>query len=349
MADGGMRGRAGPLIVALAAAIPAVLSGCGPGADDAGTGPSDSSVWIAGQLGSIPEGYTLDRVDEYSSDGRRLGYRAIDRGPYGDDSWQIQVTTRVPMGWTVDEMIATYEGMPDDEVGDIEAEVDGHRAVVIPATDDGREYGWEVIWEPVPGVQVHVTDTRHDTQIRQTATREGALALAEDVHPIDRAGWDGLLAESLAAAPYPVSGDGVQRPIASGEVDGRTWSLSVIESSATTPILEACFRLTFAGADTGRSCAPERVVLADTGFVILRLGKAEEAPVLEPGPGSSFGPIQPEVYAFDTDTTWHVGIAVLPDGACGVEYRSAFSSPIDTPTPLNLLPGDPGSVECATR
>jgi hypothetical protein len=135
-----------------------------------------------------------------------------------------------------------------------------------------------VIWEPAPGVQVHVTDTRHDTQIRQTATREGALALAEDVRPTDHDEWDGLLAESLAASPYPVSGDGVQRPIASGDVEGRTWSLSVIESSAATPILEDCFRLTFAGEDTGRLPIPDLRGIRRPGAVISVEERARSRP-----------------------------------------------------------------------
>jgi hypothetical protein len=306
---------------------------------------------MAADVGSVPDGLTIADVSEFSTDGRRISYRAIDPGPYGDDGWQVQITTRVPMEWTVEKMLQAYEQMPEDQgVGDVEVEVRGHRAVVAPATDDGRQYGWEVRWEEAPGVQVHVRDVRHDVEGRQTATRESVLALAEGVQGLDRAGWDAALGGYQAADPHAGPPEGaVERPVADGVLDGRQWTLSVLEDPAgPEAAFQGCFRLAYAGEDTGPACSVQRVVLSGKGFVIGWTGLSGEAPDLQAGPGSSFEPIRPQVHSFGVDPEWHVWIAVLPDGACGVEYRHPQSSPIDTAIPLNLLPGDPGSVECST-
>jgi len=337
------------LIAVATTAGAGVLAGCSSNGD--APVAAEPTGWIAADLESSPDGLVRGDVDEYSSDGRRIGYRAIDRGKYGDDGSQVQITTRVPMVWSVAAMVDAYDSIPDDRRDgiDVDAEVAGHRAIVVPATDDGRQFGWEVIWEPAPGVQVQVTDTRHDAEFRPTATRESALGLAESVHGMDRATWDGLLAESLAASPYATPGPAVTRPVATGEVDGRPWSLESIEPSGETSAPKMCFRLTYAATDTGPNCAPERVVLAGKGFVILRTGASAEAPLLEPGPGSSFDPVRPDVYAFGPDPVWHAALAVLPDGACAVEYRRPFSSAEESKAPLNLLPGDPGAAECAAR
>jgi hypothetical protein len=224
--------------------------------------------------------------------------------------------------------------------------------VVLPSTDDGREYGWEVIWEEVPGVQIHLTDVRRSPEGVQTATREGALALAEGVRGLDRAEWIAALGAHEATTEYagPPAG-AVEQEVADGVIDARQWTLSVLEDPAETAGFQRCFRLGYAGEDTGPGCSVQRVVLGGKGFVIGWTGFAGEAPELLPGPGSSFDPIRPQVHAFGSNLEIpesHVWIAVLPDGACGVEYRSPGSSSLETAIPLNLLPGDPGSVECST-
>jgi len=310
-------------VVALSAVVVAALLGaCGGSDGSSAPGGLDGAEWIAAELDAPPEGLTVGDVSQYSSDGRRIGYRAIDRGPYGDDGWQVQVTTRVPMDWTVEKLLAAYEQAPEDQdLGDVEAQVRGHRAVVIPATDDGRQYGWEVLWEESPGVQVHVEDVRHDVEGRQSATRESVLALAEGVRGLDRAGWDTARGEFEATDPHegPPEG-GVERPVADGVLDGRQWNLSVVQDPAAPSAFPICYRLSYAGEDTGPGCSVQRVVLSGKGFVIGWTGRSDRPPELQAGPGSSFDPIRPAVHSFGTEPQWHVWIAVLPDGTCGVEY-----------------------------
>jgi hypothetical protein len=348
MAQRSGRRRLRPVLVALTATLAVLAAGCGS-ASDGSTGEADAAGWIAAELGSVPEGFEIAEAVASSNDGRRIDYRAIEPNPLGADGHQIQVTTRVPMGWTVDELIAAYDGGSED---DIETEVQGHRALVVPATSDGRQYGWEVIWDQLPGVQVHVRDTRHDASMTQTATRESALELAEGVSGMTRADWVDASDAHPSASPGARPGEGaVESEVADGVLDARQWTLSVLEDPADTSGFQSCFRLGYAGEDTGPGCSVQRVVLGGKGFVIGWTGFSDEAPELLPGPGSSFDPIRPQVHAFGSNLEIpesHVWIAVLPDGACGVEYRRPGSLPIETAVPLNLLPGDPGSVECST-
>ena len=194
---------------------------------------------------------------------------------------------------------------------------------------------------------VEVQDSRYDDTSTPIATRESVLELAANVRGMDRAAWDAAEAEYDAAFPYAGPPEGaVEREVADGALDGRQWTLSVLEDPSETAIIQHCFRLGYAGEDTGPGCATQRVVLGGKGFVIGPLGPRTTAPELTAGHGSSFDPIEPRVIVFGADPESHVSFAVLPDGACGVDVgpdATVGSSGIS----LDLLPGDPGVLECA--
>lgn len=321
-----------------------MTAACGGGsADSSDEGDLDPSEWIAAQMEAAPDGYVVSLVDQSSSGGRRLAYGEASEGV--GDNWRIMVTTRTSFdGYTIPEMLELSKNNGIDAA----AEVNGHQAAVGPMTDEGRIYGYQVVWEQAPGVVISLEDSRYDGST-PIASEESALELAVRVRGMNRRAWDDALRAHEAASPYAGPPEGaVESEVADGVLDGRQWTLSILEEPVASSAFQDCFRLGYAGENTGPGCSLQRIVLADKGFVIGWTARSDETPELLPGRGSAFDPIRPVMHSLGTDAGWYVWIAVLPDGACGVELEGAPGSLGDSTLSLDLLPGDPGAVECAT-
>ncbi len=340
------------LLVVLAAACGGSATEADPG--ESGAAPEDGAAM---ELGDVPAGYQLDSIDQWSSSGRRIGYRSIDPGPYGDDGWQIQVTAMVPSpDWNIDRMRALYRQAEEsgdvDELYadvDLDAEVRGHEAIVGPATDDGRQYGYEVFWEESPGLMVHVEDVRRDGRGTHLATQQSVLDLAEQVRPLTRSEWDAALAAYEVTDEYAGPPEGaVETVVARGDLDGDVWQLSVLAEPEGQTGYSTCLRLSYAGEDTGPGCAVIRVVLGGHGFVVGWAGASASTMVIEAGPGSEFETFSADVRPYGDGPVQFVYVVALPDGACAVDVHRDEPGR-GGPYYQYLLPGDPGALECAGR
>ena len=332
-------------VVAVAAAMAAAACGDGSGGAS-GDDELDPADWIAVELSQRPDHFEIAGVRESSSTGRQIAY-GVGGDVEADLDSQISLTARVPIEWTVDELLAASRSSPDSGATEIEGEVAGHRAVVRPVTSDGRTQGWEAVWEPTPGLQVRLVDSRTIARGGLDASGGSVTALAEQVRGLDRKAWTDI--RNAHGGPWSSSAappGAVEREVADGVLDARQWTLSVLGPTDEDEGVGYCFRLSYAGEDTGRGCSVERVVLAGKGFVLGWVGGGDDPGELVAGPGSSFDPIMPAMHTFGRDSEGHVSIAVLPDEACGV-IRIGRAGLI--PTPLGLLPGDEGAVECSTR
>src|SRR5690606_22827645 len=139
----------------------AALGACGSGSETQTSGDLDPTQWLAAELTTVPEGYTISGVSEDSTFGRRVSYRRPGESVEVVGS-RIVVTTRVPMHSSVAEMLAAeVPPGPTDPDAAAEAVVGGHRALVRPVPDSDDGSGWEVVWEPAPAIQVSVHDGRN--------------------------------------------------------------------------------------------------------------------------------------------------------------------------------------------
>lgn len=342
---------------ALVAVVMAAAVACGSGSSGAGPDGSsdDTADWVGAELGAVPDGYVRTRVESLPGVGRRVSYA---QDP-DDDDWTIQVTAMLPTAeYDIERIQEQWRSADiDPEVraaSDLDADVRGHPAIVGPMTSDGRQYGYEVMWEESPELLVIVEDSRQDESHQQLATKESVLALAESVVGMDRAAWDAAASEYDDRSPFAGPPDGaVPTVLATGERDGHPWELTVLQDPERPANYNTCLRLSFAGETTGPGCAPSRVVLAGKGFVLGSNGIIDTPPDVRPGPGSDFAPFAAELYVVgdpSADKVLHAYLGMLPDGACAIEvFRAGGVSEVGNPRYDHLLPGDPGALECAGR
>jgi hypothetical protein len=339
----------GPWRRVLALAVIVVAFGASCGSTATGTGSDQDGVddadWIAAELPEVPDGFLVCSVEEYSNVGRRVAY-----GPVGEgvgDNCEVTITASTSFyGYSIAEAIDLAQQNSTEAV--TVAEVDGHRALVAPMTDEGRVYGQRVGWEQAPGLVVMVEDSRY-VNSEPAATEESALDLARQVVGMDRARWD--LAVSDFAATYDYAGPpegSSPEVLAEGEVAGRPWTLSAWVSPDRSALTDfRCLRLQFDGEDTGPGCATQRVVVAGTGFVTGWMRAGAAAPTVRAGVEGTLADVATETYPVAGEPPGELWVAVLPAGVCVVEVGApAYAGA--TPNELRLLPGDPGAVECAT-
>ena len=118
----------------------------------------DDAGWVAAELSEVPEGFLVCSVDQYSSVGRRVAYGPVAEGV--GDNCEVTITASTSFyGYSIDEAIDLAERNSVEPV--TVAEVDGHRALVGPMTDEGRVYGQRVGWEQAPGLVIMVEDSRY--------------------------------------------------------------------------------------------------------------------------------------------------------------------------------------------
>ncbi len=338
----------------MAAVVGLVVGACSSGGTGRAAGPGDASGWVAAELSEVPEGFIVCEVRENSGQGRVVSYVHAAEGV--GDNCEVTVTASTSLdGWSVDEAIALMQQSSTSPVS--VTEVDGHPAMLWPMTDEGREYGRQVVWEQAPGLVIHVQDGRYENST-PAATEESVLSLASEVVGMDRARWDDAVAAFTRSYPYGRPAEGsTERPLATGEVEGRTWALSALVPPDTSQAAGfggvSCLRLRFAGESTGPGCAPSWVVLGGTGFV-LGWGAATATPIvrvaptdtsLQQGDGPALTDLQPPPQVFPVDQAVTVWVGVLPAGTCTVVVGGS-------PTPelgerqIWLLPGDPGAAAC---
>ncbi len=350
VAEGGAVRRARTVAVGLV--LVAALASCSSGGtgSEADPGPEGDAAWIAAELPQVPDGMLVCQVDEHSSIGRRVAYGSIAEGV--GDNCEVTVTASTSFyGLSLADAIAMAEAnLVAPPTG---TEVNGHPAMVGPMTDEGRTYGYRVGWEQAPGLVVMVEDARY-VDGEPVATEESALDLASQVVGMDRARWD----EAVVAydASYEYSGppdDATQEVLATGEVDGRPWTLSAWVAPDRSGVSDfRCLGLQHAGEDTGPGCATEWEVLGGTGFVIGWSGADGEPTVRSgvsaaPVSGGEAGltPVAAQTFPVEGAGA-RVWVAVVPTGACTVVVGDAPRAGA-SPRQLWLLPGDPGAAECA--
>lgn len=355
MAYGGGRTRSRRAVV-IAALAGLVAGACSSGGTGREAGPDDSGEWVAAELSEVPEGFIVCEVREYSGQGRQVAY--VHEAEGVGDNCEVTVTASTSLyGWSIDEALAFAQENSTSPV--TVTEVDGHRAMLGAMTDEGREYGRQVVWEQAPGLVIQVQDSRYEN-FEPVATDESVLSLAAQVVGMDRARWDEAVGGFERSYPYGRPAEGsTERPLATGEVDGRPWTLSALVPPDTDDAAGAlglsCLRLRFAGESTGPGCAPGWAVLGGTGFV-LGWGPATATPTvrvaptdtsLQQGDGPNLTDLQPAPQVFPVDdkggTVW---VGVLPPGTCTVVVGGSPSPELGE-RQLWLLPGDPGAAACA--
>lgn len=354
MAHGGGWARTRRAVV-LAALTGLAVGACTSGGTGRAAGPADAGEWVAAELSEVPEGLIVCEVRELSGLGRRVSY--VHEAEGVGDNCEVTVTASTSLyGWSVDEAIALAQ---QNSTGPVTVtEVGGHRAMVWPMTDEGREYGRQVVWEQAPGLVIQVQDGRYEN-FAPVATDESVLSLAAQVVGMDRPRWDEAIAAFDRSYPYGRPAEGsTERPLATGEVEGRTWALSALvppDADGTAGVVGlSCLRLQFAGESTGPGCAPTWVVLGGTGFVlgwgpastpIVRVAPTDTS--LQQGDGPALADIQPPPQVFPVDerggTVW---VGVLPPGTCTVVIGGSPSPELGE-RQIWLLPGDPGAAACA--
>jgi hypothetical protein len=331
---------------------------CSGGSGGAGPPPDAEGEWVAAELSEVPDGFIVCEVRQDSAQGRVVSYGPVAEGV--GDNCEVAVTASTSLyGWSVDEAIALAQQNSTSPV--TLTEVDGHRAMIGPMTDEGREYGRQLVWEQAPGLVIQVQDSRYEN-FEPVATDESVLALAALVVGMDRPRWDEALTGFARSYPYAGPAEGsTERALAAGEVDGRTWALSALvppDTDEAAGVLGLrCLRLEFAGESTGPGCAPSWVVLGGTGFVLgwgppaatptVRVAPTDTS--LQQGDGPALTDVEPPPQVFPVDGVGgKVWVSVLPQGTCTVVVGGS-PSPEFGERQLWLLPADPGAAACATR
>jgi hypothetical protein len=284
-------------------------------------------------------------VDEYSNVGRRVSYGPVAEGV--GDNCEVTVTASTSFyGYSIDEAIDLADQNSVEPV--TVTDVNGHRALIGPMTDEGRVYGQRIGWEQAPGLVVTVEDGRY-VDSEPAATQESALDLARKVVGMDRDRWDRAMADFAATYEYagPPEGSSAEM-LATGQVDGRPWTVSAWVSPDRSALTDfRCLRVQSGGEDSGPGCATQRVVVAGTGFVVGWVRAGADAPTVRAGSGDVLADVATETFPVDAEPLGEVWVAVLPAGVCVVEIGApAFAGA--SPNQLWLLPGDPGAAECAT-
>ena len=265
------------------AIVVALVASCASSSTEAGSdaGQVDDAGWVAAELPEVPEGFLVCSVDQYSNIGRRVAYGPVAEGV--GDNCEVTVTASTSFyGYSIDEAIDLAERNSVEPV--TVTEVDGHRALIGPMTDEGRVYGQRVGWEQAPGLVIMVEDSRY-VDSEPVATEESALDLARQVVGMDRARWDRAMTDFAATYEYAGPPEGSSPEVlATGLVDGRPWTVSAWVTPDRSALADfRCLRVQFAGEDTGPGCATQRVVVGGTGFVMGRVRADTDAPAVRAG------------------------------------------------------------------
>lgn len=162
-----------------------------PWADDGSspyvsTGPEMTlapTEWAVAELVGLPDGLEARNAEDNEA-GRLIGYNRLPRDLHNFDVSVMSSDPEVrPLVDAIDQSLnnSLYPGTV--------TEVRGHPALVRPATDGGQVFGYEVVWDERPDLQITVLDSRYE-QDQPIATPESALALVDHVQGMTEAQWE---------------------------------------------------------------------------------------------------------------------------------------------------------------
>jgi hypothetical protein len=347
-------------VTAVVAVVAAVTAGCGeeaagpastttPSTSPPVTEPLEPAQWFAAELVDLPDGLgpqlAEDTPDEARLGGRTIGYSDGVGDRY---DWSVAVAASDPAVMPLQEIVDRAGSLADERL--VETEVRGHRALVVPLTDDGRSYGWIVMWDERPDLRISVADGRRASNGQQMATVDTVLDLTDHVRGLTRAAWDDrLLGLGIATHVGEVDPASEVVEVGRGEVDGDGWVLSAYVPPRY-PLGDfdqrlICVELAYRGESSGVQCdfVPAWSVLGGHDLVFGRAPADAEEVVLRPaGDRDLFDPVTTET----TDELERVDlrffVAEMPYGACETHAATAPDA-----EPFGFTAPPPGSEAIA--
>lgn len=141
----------------------------------------------------------------------------------------------------------------------VETEVRGHRALLGTLTDEGRVYGYQLMWDERPDLRITITDSRYSADSEPMATPDTVMELTGHLCGLTEAEWQartvGLSADSHVGPVDPAS---TVVEAGRGEIDGDKWVLEAYVPPGY-PLGDfderlPCLALTFRGESSGVQC-----------------------------------------------------------------------------------------------
>ena len=291
-----------------------VLLSCGSGAARTGSTASspvaDARAWVAGRL---PSGFEIVSADE------RGGFRRAGYAPQStfncvtcDREYEIAIEVSSP---TVPRAPRGRDARP--------VQVRGHEATLSTLTDEGQDYGFEVVWDERSDVRLAVEGSNGPSE-------EDTLAVAEDVRAISEADWQRLVRElSLETHAGRVDPTATAVDVVRGSTGGAEYVLTVLVPGDYPLGPEDrrldCFRLSYQDATTKAQC-PGHPIWERVGGQLFVFGDVPpdiDKVRVSPSYGSSFAVFTVDSVAAPFGPATRFYVAALPEGACAVSVDDA--------------------------
>jgi hypothetical protein len=202
-------------------------------------------------------------------------------------------------------------------------QVRGHDATLSTLTDEGDEYGFEVVWNERPDLRLAVEGSNGPSQA-------DTLAVAEDVRGISETDWQRLVRElSLDTHVGRVDPTSTAEDVVRGSTSGADYVLTVLVPGGYPLGPEDrrldCFRLSYGGVTTKDQC-PGHPIWERVGgqlFVFGDVPPGIDQVRVSPSYGSSFAALTVDSLAAPFGPATRFYVAALPEGACAVSVDDA--------------------------
>lgn len=190
-------------------------------------------------------------------------------------------------------------------------------------TDEGQEYGFEVVWNERDDLWIAVEGSNGPTET-------DTLKVANDIRGITEADWQRLVRElSLDTRAGRVDPTATPVDVVHGSVDGADYVLTVLVPGEYPLGPEDrrldCFRLTFKGVAAKDQCPGHPIWgrVAGQLFVYGDVDPGITSVRLSPSYGSRFEPFTVDTFAASTGPPQRFFVAPLPSDACAVSVDDA--------------------------
>jgi hypothetical protein len=297
------------------------------GSSGATVDPATAAGWVAGAL---PDSFGPVLLTE-DADRSTISYAPAD-AEYDLYDSPLRVTT------TARDDLASMPASGAETV-----DVNGHDATVLTLTDDGRAYGFAVVWQQAPGRWLRVEGL-------DDLSRDEVVAIARDLRPVDAAEWDRLRrALSIDTRIGEADPDATPVEVLSGAVDGETWTLTALIPSGYPLGPEDqrrdCYRLTFRGESSGDKCDDHPWWMRLGGQIFVFGPAAPDTDEVTIGPYQDLPdePFSVATATIDQGPPTAFYVAPLPDGRCYVTITPASDPNLGD---IGPFPADPDQAAC---
>jgi hypothetical protein len=254
----------------------------------------------------VPNGYEIGSADE------RAGVRRVGYAPNGDRDYQIAVAASSPS------MAVPARGRNPRQV-----RVRGHDATLSTLTDEGHDYGFEVVWDERDDLRLAVEGSNGPTE-------QDTLAVAKDVRGISEPDWQRLELElSVDTHVGRVDPNAAAVEVVRGDVGADPFVLTVLVPGSFPLGPEDrrldCFHLTFRGTTTKDEC-PGHPIWSRVGGQLFVFGDAKAdigSLRISPSFGSSFASFSVDTTPAPSGPPTRFYVAPLPEGSCAVAVDDA--------------------------